>query len=265
MTSGRVGHRALFELRQRLIARDLNILSQVADLRLMSARQIEVLHFPPENHLSPAAAARASRRVLERLTRDRLLRRLERRVGGVYAGSAGHVYTLGTAGQRLLELDYSRRRLREPSRLFVEHTLAISQLVTDLTLADRQDRLDLLEVATEPECWRPIPGLARTILRPDLFVAVGSRDLELRWFVEIDRSTMEAPRLLKKCHLYETYYRSGVEQEKHAVFPRVLWITTAARGNTLMRAIARSKRLTERLFLTTSPGEAVNLLAGGGS
>lgn len=265
MIGQRIGPSELLQLRQRLVPRDLAIVSQVADLRLMSARQIEALHFRAEDHASKAAAARTSRRVLERLTRDRLLRRLERRVGGVYAGSAGFVYALGTAGQRLLELDQPRPRLREPSKLFVEHTLAVSQLVTDLTLADRSGDLDLLTVEAEPGCWRPIPGLERRVLRPDLFVAIGAGELELRWFVEIDRSTVEVPRLVRKCRLYDDYYRSGVEQQAHGVFPRVLWITTATRGEALLRSIRHSKRLTERLFLTTTPGQAVETLAGDSS
>lgn len=263
MIAQRVGQLELLARRQQLVPRDLAIISQVASLRLMSARQIEALHFAPEQHSSPATAARTSRRVLERLTRDRLLRRLERRVGGVYAGSAGFVYALGTVGQRLLELDQPRPRLREPSKLFVEHTLAISQLVTDLTLADRGGRLELLDVQAEPVCWRRIPGLERRILRPDLLLAIGAADLELRWFVEVDLGTVEVPRLLRKCRLYDAYYRSGAEQAAHGVFPRVLWITNQARGDALLGSIKRSKHLTERLFLTTTPASAVEALAGG--
>jgi len=263
MISQRIGPSELLELRQRLIARDLTIVNRVAELRLMSARQIEVLHFPAEDHASKATAARTSRRVLERLTRDRLLRRLERRIGGIYAGSAGFVYALGPVGQRLLELERPRPRVHEPSKLFVEHTLAISQLVVDLTLADRRGDLELLEVQTEPDCWRRVPGLERRKLRPDLFVANGAGGFELRWFVEIDRATMEVPRMLKKCHLYDAYYRSGVEQDAHDVFPRVLWITTRTRGETLLRSISKSKRLIERLFVITTPDQAVEVLRGG--
>jgi hypothetical protein len=259
----RVGANQLVQLRQQLVPRDVAVLTQVADLRLISARQIEAVHFPREDHATKAAAARASRRVLERLTRERLLSRLERRVGGVYAGSAGYVYTLGPVGHRLLELNEPRPRLREPSKLFAEHTLAISQLVVDLTLAHRAEQLELLQVQTEPECWRRIPGLERRILRPDLFVAVGAGELELRWFVEVDRSTVEIPRLLRKCHLYEAYYRSGAEQQAHGVFPRVLWITKKNRGQTLMRAIRQNQRLTARLFLTTTTNDAIARLVGG--
>jgi len=259
----RLSQRDLVQLRQRLVPRDLAIVYRVGELHLMSARQIEALYFPPEVYASKATAARTSRRVLERLTEERLLTRLKRRVGGIYAGSAGYVYTLGVIGKRLLELDRPRTILWEPSRLFVNHTLAVSQLVVDLTLAGRRGDLELLEVQVEPQCWRRIPGLERRVLRPDLFMAIGAGELELRWFVEVDRGTVHLPTLLKKCRLYDAYYRSGVEQEAHGVFPRVLWITAEARGEALLSAVERSKRLTARLFLTATPDRAVEVLAEG--
>lgn len=263
MIAQRLGQLELAHVRQRLLPRDRAIVAQVGELRLMSARQIEALHFPPELNASKATAARTARRVLERLSGDRLLARLQRRVGGIYAGSAGYVYALGPVGQRLLELEQPRPRLWEPSRLFVEHTLAISQLVTELTLAARNGRFELLELQAEPQSWRRVPGLERRILRPDLLVAIGADELELRWFVEIDRSTVHLPTLLKKCRLYDAYYRSGSEQQAHGVFPRVLWITSEPRGEALRRAIAASKRLSERLFLTATDRDALAVLAGG--
>jgi protein involved in plasmid replication-relaxation len=264
MSGARVGELELARLRRRLTPRDLQILAQVGQLRLMSARQIEAVHFPAELHASQAAAAKASRRVLERLSSDRLLARLERRIGGIYAGSAGYVYTLGPLGHRLLQLEQPRPRLYEPSQLFVEHTLAISQLAVNLTVASRTDLLELLQVQGEPDCWRRVPGLARVTLRPDLFVSLGVGEFELRWFVEIDRGSVHLPTLLKKCQLYETYYGSGNEQAGHGVFPRVLWISRSdTRATGLHRAIAASKRLTDRVFTTATEKDALNILTGG--
>jgi hypothetical protein len=264
MSALRVGELELARLRRGSTPRDLQILGQVGQLRLMSTRQIEALHFPAELHASQAAAARAARRVLERLSGDRLLARLQRRIGGIYAGSAGYVYGLAPIGQRLLQLEQPRPRLFEPSQLFVAHTLAISQRVTDLTLASRAGQFELLELQAEPECWRRVPGLARVILRPDLFVALGVSEFELRWFLEIDRSTVHLPTLLKKCQLYESYYRSGSEQAKHDVFPRVLWITsTDPRAKALRGAIEKSKRLTDKLFTTATERDILDVLTGG--
>ena len=90
MSSERLSRRGVEMLANRLSARDRAIIGQVAKLRLMSARQIESLHFTDADHESHLAAARACRRVLERMVQHRLLTRLDRRVGGLRAGSASY-------------------------------------------------------------------------------------------------------------------------------------------------------------------------------
>ena len=117
--SGPLSPRGLLLLREQLSGRDLAILGQVSDLRLMTARQIEAIHFPLTEHDSARGAARARQRVLERLTRQGLLSRLERRIGGVRAGSAAFVYALGPTGQRVLMPDGARRRYYEPTERFL--------------------------------------------------------------------------------------------------------------------------------------------------
>ena len=108
-------------LRDGLSGRDLAIVGQVADVRLMTARQIEVIHFAPTDHENAAAAARACRRTLERLNRERLLIRLERRIGGARAGSASFIYALGPLGHPVLALSTHHRG--EPS----EYTHAVTR------------------------------------------------------------------------------------------------------------------------------------------
>ena len=97
-----ISARGVAQLRERLSGRDKAILRQVAELRLMSARQIQVIHFPDSEHENELAATRARQRALARLVSERLLIRLERRIGGVRAGSAGLVLALGEVGQRVL-------------------------------------------------------------------------------------------------------------------------------------------------------------------
>jgi hypothetical protein len=165
----------------------------------------------------------------------------------------------------VLELDGPRRRLREPSRLHVDHTLAISQLVVALTVAEREGRCELLALEAEPDCWRAVPGLARVMLRPDLFVALGVGEVERRWFVECDRQTANLPALLRKCRLYDRYYRSGTEQTAFGVFPRVAWLVPGEkRAKRLQQAIERSRELTSALFVISS-GDAVQTLTEDGS
>lgn len=255
----RVGRHDLFVLQQRLSERDRQVLQYVAELRLLGARQIQALLFPDERHASPTTAARSCRRVLERLTCEGLLARLERRVGGARAGSASYIYTLTSRGQRVLDIDGPRRRLAEPSAFFVDHTLAIADFLVRLVVAARSGAFVLGEWQAEPACWRDVSTLGgQIVLRPDLFVVLLVNEYELRWFVEIDRGTEHLPTLLRKCRLYHTYYKNGVEQRAHEVFPRVLWIAMhEGRAGRLREAITGDRRLTAEIFRVTTEPEAI--------
>jgi hypothetical protein len=250
-------------IRERLSARDLGIIRQVGELRLMSARQIQAVHFPDAEHGSQQAATRARQRVLARLIRERLLIRLTRRIGGVRAGSAGFVLALGPIGQRVLALDGTRRRSYEPTLRFFDHTLAVSQLVVDVSVASRRGLLGLLACQAEPKCWRQFSGLGgRRLLRPDLFLALGVNEYELRWFVEVDRASESLPVVVRKCRLYADYYQSGREQAQGGVFPRVCWVVPdEVRAERVRRAIDRDRRLPERLFVVTTAAQAVAALS----
>lgn len=260
-----IGPEGLERLRSQLSERDVAIVSQIAELRLMSALQIKAMHFPVGEHDNEPAASRACQRVLARLVRDRLLGRLDRRVGGVRAGSSGYVYGLGPVGQRVLDLDGPRRRYHEPTIRFLDHTLAITQLVVEVTTAARQGLLDVLACQAEPACYRQFSGLGgREVLRPDLFLGLGVGDFEHRWFIEIDRGSESVPVVVRKCHLFEAYYGSGREQAAHGVFPRVCWIVPdQRRALALRRAFARDRRLSDRLFVVTTTADALTTLTGG--
>jgi hypothetical protein len=249
----------------RLSGRDLAVIRQVAMLRLMSARQIQAVHFADSEHDNPAAATRARQRVLTRLIRERLLIPLERRIGGVRAGSAGLVLALGPVGQRVLTSDGRRRRSYEPTLRFVDHTLAVSQLMVDVTAAARRGLLDVLEAQAEPSSWRQFSGLGgRRLLRPDAFLALGVGDYELRWFIEIDRASESLPVVVRKCRLYADYYQSGTEQAAHGgVFPRVCWVVPdEQRAERLRAAIARDRQLPGQLFVVTTADDALKVLQG---
>lgn len=262
MNASRLSARRLRDLRDQVASRDQEILIQLAELRLMSGRQIEVVHFTAERHATQATAARHCRRVLARLVRDRLIVRLPRRVGGVRAGSHAFVYRLGPVGHRLLH-EGSRLRPHEPGEAFVDHQLAVSQLVVDLILASRNGRLELLAVEGEPTCWRTIPAIGRAVLRPDLFIAIGRGELEHRWFVELDRGTHRSPAILRKAVLYESYYRSGVEQAAHDVFPRVAWLAPDDDRVDALRRVLDRGSFSSGLMLVTTSRDAPDALAGG--
>jgi hypothetical protein len=103
----------------------------------------------------------------------------------------------------------------------------------------------------------------RRWLRPDAFVVLGSGGYELRWFIEVDRSSESLPVIVRKCRLYADYYQSGKEQASGGgVFPRVCWIVPdETRAERLREAIARDRRLPERLFVVTTTAQAVTTLS----
>jgi hypothetical protein len=226
---------SLVRLRNELSERDLAILQSVSDLRFVTGRQLQVMHFDGA-HQTAAAAARSCRRVLGRLSDLQVLRRLERQVGGVRAGSAAFVYGVGPAGFRLIDESRSRQGFREPSMTFLDHSLATSEVLTTVVGATKADGLQLVRYETEPGCWREIPGYGTgETLRPDLMVVVARGDTEWHWWVEVDLATEHLPSIVRKCRQYVRYWQSGIEQSRTQVFPRVAWLTTTPKRSSAMK------------------------------
>lgn len=259
--SAYLSRRGLEQLRSSLSERDLVVIRRVHEHRFLTTRHIEQLHF--HDHGSTEAGGRVCRRVLARLVRDRLLTRLERRVGGVRAGSASYVYALGPVGRRLVD---DGRRFTEPSVLFLDHTLAIADARADLTRAHRAGDLELVQVEIEPACWRRFtgPGGAPLYVRPDLYTVTRHGNFEDCWFLEIDRGTESPAAVGRKCRAYEAYWRTGREQQQHGTFPLVIWVTpSTTRAQRLEKVISGARNLKRELFRVTISDELVQLIAGG--
>lgn len=244
-------------LRSEVTGRDLDLLRFVLEVGVADARQLERVAFPagPGTHLS---AARRARRGLARLTDQRLLVRLERRVGGVRAGSSGYLYQLATAGRQALGVP-GRVRF-EPGSRFVDHALAAAEVHVQLVEAQRAGTIAELTVGHERDALRRFvttSGIEQ--LRPDLLVEVTTADgWELRWFVEIDRGTEHLSTVLRKCQVYERYWHSGREAVHHDVFPRVLWsVPDHRRATAIEAAIRESRRLTSDLYRVATANDTV--------
>jgi hypothetical protein len=257
--------RSTSELLEMLTERDLLILKDLEQFRLLSTRQIQRLRFAA--HLSTSSATRTTVRVLGRLEGHGLIARLPRRVGGAVRGSAANVWQLAATGERLLRRlngEVSRRRYVEPAPQFTAHTLAVADIGVAVLEATYADEFELLELETEPDCWRDYTNAAggREWLKPDLFAVTADSRFESHSFIEVDRATEHLPAVLRKCEGYQRYWSTGIEQANRDLFPAVVWITpTEIRAEKLRAAIRAHSTLTAGLFHVTTTDRAMTIIA----
>lgn len=242
---------------------DCAVLGLVARTRLCSGAQLERLFW---SEGQPESRARQARRTLRQLTEWRILDRQPRPIGGRRAGSRGYIYSLGPSGVRLLDRESGVRvrRLGTPGDRFIAHVLSCTELVVRMEEAARQGDLDVIEIQSEPECWRGfLSGFAaRVVLKPDLFVRIGVGALEDRWMIEVDLATEASGTLLTKFKRYLSHYRSGSEQRNHGIYPRVLWAVPhqrrAAQVEEVLRRLPSEAR---RLFTVCLLDDVIARLA----
>lgn len=266
----RVTEAYVAELAHELTPRERAVVESLDRLRLASVKQLERLHFVAG---SPRANARQARRTLARLVELRVVVLLERRVGGVRAGSRGSVYALDVAGQRLASAcgpagGIRIRRPWTPGNAFIAHQLAVTELYVWLTETARRLPLEVLAFDTEPACWRTFTGLggAGTVLKPDAFVRLGLGDFEDAYFIEVDRATHSAPSVARKLTLYRRYWQTGREQNRWSgVFPKVLVLVPAEIRRAALGEVAADQPAESRpLFQIARYDAALEVFTGGG-
>ncbi|WP_246063885.1 replication-relaxation family protein [Blastococcus colisei] len=226
--------------------------------RFLSTDHLQQLVFT--GHRSLISAARTCRRVLGRLHDERLIERLDRRVGGLHGGSAASVWTLTAAGQRVLGLQTgsgSSMRVRQPGGAFVQHYLAVADVHLVLLRAAREGQMELLNLELEPVCWRHFldPMGTRQVLKPDLFAVTATENYENHWFIEVDRGTEGIPTLVRQCQAYARYRASDQEQAESGLFPRVIWLLpTEIRRRRFQAALTATRSLDGDLFRLVTAG-----------
>lgn len=219
---------------------------------------------------SARSALRQTSRRLRRQHGLGLVDHLARRIGGTRAGSAGYVWYLTAAGQRLTdEGRKARRRFQEPSALFLAHTLAITQARVVIEQAIHAVGGHLARLRTEPACWRSWLRLGGALgwLKPDLeAITATDTGTEYHWLLEVDLDTEHPARLLAKCHDYQAHLASGTFQAQHGYYPQVVWLlTNQARAGRLAEQIAADQTLTPELFKITAAPEQLAALIQRGS
>lgn len=264
----RLSKQQLISLDARLSTRDKDILLAVQRHRYLLSGQVQRLLFT--DAVNGSAALRASNRNLKKLNGMGLIHSLSRRIGGVRAGSSSLVWHMTHAGERLLRLHdhkaYPSKRFFEPSPYYLAHTLAVAEISIQLTELCRDDKTQLAALQPEPECWRTYSELGKHIsLKPDLYAAVVSEEYEDHYFFEIDLDTESPTKVIEKCQKYHKYYRSGLEQKEHDMFPLTVWIVPSVkRKEHLLSRIRTAFTKQPRLFAVITGAELEQLIRDGG-
>lgn len=260
---------SIWRIEEHLTARDIRLLEDLERYRLLTTRQIQRLHFPAipfGEHVTVSAATRGTTRILHRLEALGVVARLERRIGGTKHGSANTIWQLGATGERYLRTRHGhprRRRFDEPSLTFIAHTIAVRDVLAAIVEHAKPQQYEVLSSDVEPDCWRIFTtGTGTTTLRPDLFVVTADPDTETHSFVEVDLGTEHLPAVIRKCRIYQRYFRTGIEQAQRGLFPAVVWLVpTAKRGRMIREAVRAARDLDADLFWITTTDQALAHLA----
>lgn len=241
----------------RLSGRDRTLMQAVADLRLVTGRQLDALCFLSLNGHSRAVVRG---RVVGRLVAWRVLKLIDRRIGGTMPGSSSAVYGLDSVGEALTTAK-SIKLAANPGERFRAHTLAISQLCADLSLLTHDDSsIRLHEFRAEPDSWWP-DGLSG-LLKPDAYVQLRTPAARLHTWAEIDRSTESIPTLGRKLRSYLDFVQRG-QLGPHGVMPQVvITVIDDRRWRAVTELIAKLPAPAKELFLVKRDRDAGQALLG---
>jgi hypothetical protein len=251
----RLSEAQLLPLSRGLSDRRWALLRAVAAMRLVTGGQLR-RHF----YAGLPSGSRLARLDLAYLFEQRILHRLERRIGGRRAGSESYVYALGSVGRRLLELEKGQglpggRSRYEPTVGFVTHALAVSEVwvgLHDYLRDSWTGRHDVeIDFQVERAAWRTYLDVlgARTTLKPDAELCITRQGYVEHSWIEVDLATERRHTLHGKLAAYVAYFHTGHEQARTGMFPLTVWLTTtSARVAVIDEVIAGFAPDDRRLF-----------------
>lgn len=160
------------------------------------------------------------------------------------------VHALGNKGADVLteKLGTERAKInwqsknREAGYPYIEHTLMVSSFRVTLTLALRSlKNTNLITWRQGPTIKATVPPIARRVaIVPDGFFTLEHRGNLFHWFLEADRSTMTAKRMLRKMRTYWYWWKEdGHRQELGIPRFRVLILTISEARKENLRKLAR--------------------------
>ncbi|WP_371652893.1 MULTISPECIES: replication-relaxation family protein [unclassified Streptomyces] len=241
------------------------VLKALAAVHLATAGHVARIVFGAR---APATARSLAHRNLHRLADHGLIRRYRDLSRQRWPGKPGYVYLLTQAGAKLISAagpGSTHRRDWRPADAFLTHRLAITELYVRLVERARDGTSELLEFKAETDAWRSYrdPMTYRLeYCRPDALVRLRlNQQPRLNWFIEIDRGTESPKRIAEKCRVYRAYEVTEVEQNKHQVFPGVIFIVPdEARAAAIRRVIAKRPAEDRGLFTVTTDSDAIDAL-----
>lgn len=251
----RVSGIALQAMKQNLDPLSLNLLRFLLQFSVATTDQLRRQFY--WDRVSRHAGELACWRALHRLQQHQLIHCLPRQAGGLNGGSTPAVWYATNPGHRFIQMTDSheastqhatRIRGNEPPALVtLHHRLTVTETYVQLHELQTSGRLDMLEFAIEPHCWRQFYGSggSRIILKPDAAtrMALSGSDYEHLWFLEIDMGSESQAIIRRKAEVYEAYRRTGLEQTKQGVFPMVMWITPDEQRERQLNTIFESNHL----------------------
>ncbi|MEV3914994.1 replication-relaxation family protein [Streptomyces canus] len=254
----------LSRLDEDLTSRERLVLETLAITRVATAEHIAHVVFGDEER---ATAHRLAHRHLQRLTKFGLVRRFANASSGRKSGPAGYVHVLTSAGLTLTRHasgpGAGQRRAWRPSPPKLRHWLAICDLYVRLVIEARNGGPAVRQFLVEADARRTYWDSAgrRRSIQPDALVRIVAGGLELSWFVEIDLATESPAVLANKCRAYCAFELSGLEQERHGIFPGVLFIVPGDhRARRIARVIADQPPEARGLFRVTTEAAALTAL-----
>lgn len=263
MTSSRLSSAHLTQLANQLTARSTTPLPHLAKVRVLTGAHLDRLLARPDT--TPETTARERRRIMTRLHNLGLVTTLQRRIGGVRAGSTGHIYTLTPAGHHYLAALSDQpcpphvKKPATPGTLFLAHTLALSDIYVQLIQASHSHDVTLSTFTTEPACWQPTGH--GDYLKPDAYCVLSTTTHQDCWWLEIDQATESLPRIRTKSSAYLDYLtHNGLGPDD--VPPRVLFTTPdTPRTDAIEKVITKlTTTETKHLVCATSHTDAPTFL-----
>lgn len=215
---------------------DIKIMRDIADFRLLNARQIMALH--------PKIGERTMKRKLQLMFHNGFLDRPKCQFSN-YGSSDYIIYALGRKGAKSIfndwraNLDWTEKN-RNIKSTSVAHILMVCDFLIALKIALHGRKEQLIHWQTEdPKSYFPIDG-RMTTLRPDVFFTIRDGKDLLHFFFEADLSNTEHKRFFLKMRAYWQLWRQAEHKKKLGIERfRVLTATISEQRKENLRAITK--------------------------